>query len=110
MTRYKKLNTDWNSKLFNVLQNKENNFENKLNEKIERIENKHLKERKFNTEPNMMKNKENLTYKLEKISFKMGLKSEVNYLSDLFFDSITYIQFKNIKFSFESKRKRKEYN
>ncbi len=52
MNKYKKSNNDWESKLNNVLKNRENNYENKINENIEKLEKKNIKEKKLNTEAN----------------------------------------------------------
>jgi len=81
MNKYKKINTDWNAKLSHVIQNKENNYENKMNDNLEKLEKKHSKDRKLITDPNSSRIGENLNNKLDKISLKNELKREVPFLS-----------------------------
>ena len=77
MNKYKKLNNDWEIKFNYVLENKENNYEDKMNENIEKLEKKHSKERKINTEANVSRIGENISNNLNRINSKIELKRSV---------------------------------
>lgn len=78
MNKYKKLNNDWELKLNNVLQNKESNYENKLSENIEKLEKKHSKDKKLNTESNISRIGDSLSNRLNRINSKIEMKRSVN--------------------------------
>ncbi len=79
MNKYKKLNIDWNSKLEHVLQAKENIYETKINENIEKIEKRHSRDRKAITEGNVPKLSENVDSKLGRINMINEIIGEVIY-------------------------------
>lgn len=99
MNKYKKSNNDWEVKLNNVLLNKENNYDSKMNENIEKLEKKHSKDKKVNTEANLSKISDNVFNRLERINSKIESKKSVFIKYNIFF---IFFYTYNYKFEFNS--------